>query len=87
MAGDDAALLERWAQDGDAEAFKEIISRYAGMVYGTCWRVLGSASEAEDVAQECFEALVQARTKPAGYLGPWLHRVATNQSLKHVRSE
>ncbi len=87
MAMDDATLLERWEAEGDAEAFREIVARYAGMVYGTCRRVLGNASEAEDVAQECFEALTQVGTKPGRRLGPWLHRVATNRSLKRLRGE
>jgi RNA polymerase sigma-70 factor (ECF subfamily) len=56
------------------------------MVYATCQRVLGNASEAEDAAQETFEALVKAGREPVRRLGPWLHRVATNLALKRVRS-
>ncbi len=83
----DLALLTRWANRREAQAFKEIVSRYAPMVYATCVRVLGDPHEAEDVAQECFETLVKTSKKPEKHLGAWLHRVATNRSLDRIRSE
>jgi len=49
----DGRLLERWVQLRDAEAFNEIVSRYAGMVFGTCRRILANTEDAEDVTQEC----------------------------------
>jgi RNA polymerase sigma factor (sigma-70 family) len=42
--------------------------------------------EAEDTAQECFIALSTVETVPKTPLGAWLHRVATNRSLKHIRT-
>ncbi|MCH9057310.1 MAG: hypothetical protein IIB55_01640, partial [Planctomycetes bacterium] len=41
----------------DAEAFAEIVTRHAGMVFATCNRILGDRAAAEEVAQECFLAL------------------------------
>ena len=83
----DQTMLEQWIADRDAEAFRALVHAHSGMVFGACHRVLGDASEAEDVAQECFATLAQVRKYPKGYLGPWLHRVATNLSLKRVRSD
>ena len=60
MSGSDHALLERWLTNRDAEAFREIVDRYAGMVYGTCTRILRNPDDAEDVAQECFLQLACA---------------------------
>lgn len=86
--GDTGKLaFERWIARRDAEAFKAVASLYSRMVYGTCCRILGNATEAEDVTQECFEALAQAESAPRDYVGPWLHRVATNLCLKRIRSE
>ncbi len=82
-AGDE--LLHEWCAKRDAEAFRTIVERHAGMVYATCRRVLRDSVEAEDVTQECFEALVSTSQPPYRYLGPWLHRVATNLSLKRLR--
>ncbi|MCC6488437.1 MAG: sigma-70 family RNA polymerase sigma factor, partial [Candidatus Hydrogenedentes bacterium] len=79
-------LLQSWCLQRDPEAFRAIVGRHAGMVYATCRRVLRDAAEAEDVTQECFEALVTARRPPYHYLGPWLHRVAANLSLKRLRA-
>ncbi len=83
----DIVLLDSWMRERDAEAFQTLAKRYAGMVYGTCKRILGNPTEAEDAAQECFEVLATTQ-KPVGeYLAPWLHRVACNKSLTRLRSE
>jgi len=87
MSNADIALLERWLNQGDPDAFRSVALRYAGMVYGTCKRILRNAADAEDVAQECFEALAAGRARPTTALGPWLHRVATNKSLRRLYSE
>ena len=81
----DTALLEKWIAERDAEAFKEITKRYAPVVYGACTRILRNPADAEDVAQECFLALVETRKPPRGSLGAWLHVVATNRSLNRLR--
>ena len=81
------ALLRRWTDQRDAAAFKEIVSRYAPMVYATCRRILRNRTEAEDITQECFETLVRTSRGPTEHLAAWLHRVATNRSLDRVRSE
>jgi RNA polymerase sigma factor (sigma-70 family) len=87
MNANDAIYLERWIHHREADAFREIVTRYAGMVYGAARRVLGGADGAEDIAQECFQTLATAEKAPSTYLGPWLHRVATNLALKRVRTE
>jgi len=83
----DERLLERWSDRRDAGAFREIAARYAAMVYATCRRILGNATEAEDVTQECFETLAQVDKGPKKHLGAWLHAVATNRSLNRLRAE
>ncbi|HIJ73476.1 MAG TPA: sigma-70 family RNA polymerase sigma factor, partial [Candidatus Hydrogenedentes bacterium] len=87
MSGSDTVLLRRWAATRDADAFAEIVSRHSGMVYGTCKRMLGNASEAEDVAQECFIELVQAPAAVKRSLPGWLHATAIHRSLDRVKCE
>lgn len=83
----DALLLESWMHERNADAFKTLARRYAGMVFGTCKRILNNPTEAEDAAQECFELLATTQ-KPVGeYLAPWLHRAACNKALTRLRSE
>lgn len=83
----DLTLLEEWTARRDAQAFRALVLQYGPMVFGTCRRILGNGTEAEDVTQECFEVLAQARRRPAEHLGAWLHRVATNRALDRIRSE
>jgi RNA polymerase sigma-70 factor (ECF subfamily) len=86
MSTTDQVLLQQWVHHRDAEAFRTIALRHAAMVYNTSRRILRNSHDAEDVAQECFEALVRAGDKPGAYLGAWLHRVATNLSLNRAVS-
>ena len=81
MSSADESLLKQWFNERDADAFKAICSRHAGMVYATCVRILRNETEAEDVVQSCFESLSGLRKRPRGPLGPWLHRVAMNRAL------
>ena len=39
----DAVLVQRWARSRDSEAFRELVNRYADMVYSTSRRILGNA--------------------------------------------
>ncbi len=87
MILDDQELLDRWVSQRDAEAFKDLAKRHVDMVFATCRRILGNDADAEDATQDCFIALIRARREPGSYLGPWLHRVATNMSLKRLRAE
>ncbi|MBI5094693.1 MAG: sigma-70 family RNA polymerase sigma factor [Candidatus Hydrogenedentes bacterium] len=83
----DAVILKQWYAQRDAEAFNTILARYSAMVYATCLRILRNSTQAADVTQECFESLVTATRPPDRHLGSWLHRVATNLSLKHIRAD
>ncbi|MBN1417192.1 MAG: sigma-70 family RNA polymerase sigma factor [Planctomycetes bacterium] len=85
MTPTDATLLEQWTRGRDAEAFREIVDRYARMAYATARRILGDPARAEDIAQDCFLKLVETRAMPSS-LPAWLHRVATNLSLNAVRA-
>ncbi len=83
----DAAAIQRWMTERDPEAFRELVVRYSGMVYATCRRVMRNAADAEDAAQESFQALAMLRQPPKGELGPWLHRVAIYKSLNQLRTD
>jgi len=87
MARTDAELVARWAARQDAAAFREVALRHAAMVHGVCRRVLKNAADAEDAAQECFIALARRGQEAGAFVGPWLHRVATNCALQRLRAE
>ena len=48
------------AQDGDDEAFTNLVTTYQNPVYNLCYRMLGDSQEAEDAAQETFWRAFQA---------------------------
>ena len=83
----DVALIEQWRTQRDAEAFAEIVSRHAGMVFAACNRILGDRAAAEEVSQECLFALACATGEVPTSPGGWLHTVATRLALKRVHSD
>ncbi len=59
------------------------LEQYRPVVTGHCYRMLGSAAEAEDAAQDTFVRAWQARTRFEGRssVKTWLYRIATNVCL------
>ncbi|MGL4400987.1 MAG: sigma factor, partial [Luteolibacter sp.] len=49
----DFALMERIG-GGDHEAFRALVERHQNAVIGTVAKMLGNASESEDIAQQVF---------------------------------
>src|SRR5262252_5909626 len=82
-----ADLLAR-AQDGDADAFGELVGPHRRELEVHCYRILGSASDAEDVLQEVLLAAWQGLGSFEGRASvrTWLYRIATTRSLNALRS-
>jgi RNA polymerase sigma factor (sigma-70 family) len=80
----DQALLGRFAQESDAQAFAELQRRYGTMVLATCRRHLGNTPDADDAFQAVFLVLVRRvrSIRQHGLLGPWLHAVAVRSARK-----
>jgi RNA polymerase sigma-70 factor (ECF subfamily) len=83
----EAALVER-CRRGEMAAFEEVYRAHSGRLFGLVLRMVGNASDAEDLLQEIF---LSAHRKLDGFrgesaLGTWLYRLATNQCLDYLRS-
>ena len=82
------AELVRAAQKGDAASFGRLYERYFDKVYGYLSFKLGSATEAEDVAEQVF---LKALESLGGYkwtgvpFQAWLFRIAHNQMVDALR--
>ena len=77
------------AKSGDRSAFSHLYNLHVGRVYALCLRMLSHKDQAEDVAQEVF---VQVWLKLDKFRGDskfatWLHSVATNTVLSHIRKQ
>jgi RNA polymerase sigma-70 factor (ECF subfamily) len=83
----DLILLDRFREEGDQEAFAEIVRRYASAVFSTCMRILGDKARADDVSQETFFRLSQKPEAVKQSVGGWLHTAATRLAIDAVRSE
>jgi RNA polymerase sigma factor (sigma-70 family) len=89
IAATDAELLRRFAVDGSAEAFAELVRRHLDLVYAAALRHVGDAHRAQDVAQTVFIDLARKaptlRRHPA--LLSWLYTSTRFAALKTLRAE
>jgi RNA polymerase sigma factor (sigma-70 family) len=76
------------AQAGDPDAFAELVEGHRRELELHCYRVLGSAQDAEDTVQETFLAAWQhiAGFQVRSSVRSWLYRIATNRCLGALRS-
>lgn len=92
MTDDDpleARVIAR-AQDGDAEAYDTLVSKYLRRVVAIAWSITRNAHDAEDLAQEAFVRAYRnlGRFRTSEPFGPWIGRIVTNLAfdvMKHRR--
>lgn len=76
------------AQAGDHTAYTALVAAYRQMVYGVCYRVVGNADDADDLAHEAFvEAFFKLdQLRDPDSFGPWLRVLALNLCRMWLRS-
>jgi RNA polymerase sigma-70 factor (ECF subfamily) len=79
-------LLLAAAQAGDERAFRQLVEPYQHALEVHCYRMLGSAQDAEDLVQETLLRSWRAleRFEPRVQLQTWLYRIATNACLDEL---
>jgi RNA polymerase sigma-70 factor (ECF subfamily) len=83
----DQRLLLAAAQAGDERAFRQLVEPYRHALEVHCYRMLGSAQDAEDLAQETLLRAWRAldRFEPRVQFQTWLYRIATNACLDELK--
>ncbi|MBM3237228.1 sigma-70 family RNA polymerase sigma factor [Candidatus Poribacteria bacterium] len=84
---EDNKLVERF-QDGEVEAFDELVIRYQDKIYRLAYSFVHNREDALDLSQEAFlrafQALGRFERKAAFY--SWLYRITTNLCIDFLRN-
>src|ERR1700745_2452957 len=82
----DQRLLLACAQAGDERAFRQLVEPYRHALEVHCYRMLGSAHDAEELSQETLLRAWRAlgRFEPRAQFQTWLYRIATNACLDEL---
>jgi RNA polymerase sigma-70 factor (ECF subfamily) len=90
---DDGAVMTdrdwvRSAQEGDEEAFAQLVRRHSGGLHRAVARILADDSEAWDVVQMAFLKAWQRldHYDPRYNFSTWLYRIGTNLAIDLLRS-
>ena len=79
--------LLRRLRDRDERAFRELIESHRDRVYNLTYRMLGSRSEAEDLAQEVFITVFKTieTFREESKFSTWLYRVTVNHCKNWIK--
>ncbi len=82
----DAELVAR-VQDGDLDAFEELVTRHSRRVYRTLMGIVGNVEEAQDAMQDTFLKAFQhiGDFQRRSKFSTWLVSIATNRGLQRLR--
>ena len=86
--GEELKLVKR-AQDGDQEAFQELVENYQRKVYSICYGMLKNRQDSLDVSQEVFikvyKYLENFNRNSSFYT--WLYRITVNKCIDYIRKQ
>ncbi|RMG83115.1 MAG: sigma-70 family RNA polymerase sigma factor [Chloroflexi bacterium] len=81
-------LLIKKAQQGDLDAFNELVLAYQNRVYTVTYRIMGEPGGAADAAQDTFiTAYRRIESYRGGNFRAWLLRIATNTCYDELRRQ
>lgn len=82
----DETLVTR-AQDGNYDAYEEIVRRYQDKAFRLAFSLTKNEAEAQDVVQEAFLNMYRklGTFKGNSQFGSWMYRVVTNAGLMRLR--
>ena len=83
----DDSDLESAALNGDREAFARLLERHYDMIFRIAWRYVGSAADAEDIAQDVCIALATrlGHFRGQSRFSTWLTSIVINRCRDFYR--
>ncbi len=77
----------RRIREGNIDAYKILVDRYADEIASLCFRYLNDATAAEDATQDVFLKAYQAleHWEPRAKFKTWLYRIAINHCINIIR--
>jgi RNA polymerase sigma-70 factor (ECF subfamily) len=86
MEPSDAAAIEQ-VLAGDQDSFRVLVERHSRNLFRLVYRMTGNEHDAEEVVQETFLRAYRklGQFQARSNFSTWLHRVAVNCALDHLR--
>jgi RNA polymerase sigma factor (sigma-70 family) len=85
-AEEDPVLVKR-AQQGDVDAYSELMRRHQGKIYGLIYNMTGNQQDTEDLVQDVFlkgfKVLKRFKGKSSFYT--WIYRIAVNRTINFLK--
>ncbi|MFC1540885.1 RNA polymerase sigma factor [Candidatus Latescibacterota bacterium] len=80
------SLIQK-AQNGDTEAFRELIDRFSPHIYQIAYQMTGNSEDARDIAQEVFLRLYRklGTFRHTTKFTTWLYRLTINLAIDYLR--
>lgn len=87
LARDDEEKLIARSQQGDVQAFNQLVLQYQAILFGAVFRLLGDYDTAADVTQDAFLAAFRgiATYRGGSSFRAWLLRIGSNMACDHWR--
>ncbi len=84
-----ADALVSAARAGDAAAFDRLVRRFRPRIYALALHLSGSASDADDIAQDAFVQAFRHMSQFEGrsHFFTWLYRITVNRALSAQRAQ
>lgn len=87
---EDKDLVRFYRQNGDEQAFRELMNRHQAKIYSYIYSMVGSADIADDIFQETFTKVITKMDDTYNEQGKWIAwvmRIAHNATIDHIRKQ
>lgn len=81
--------LIRYCQQGNMEAFQQLVERYQTKIFWVAYQMVGNHEEARDISQEAFVRVYRSISKfnLTSNFYTWLYRIVVNLCIDFLRKQ